>query len=100
MQVKLLMSWDIIPEREQEYFEFVVREFVPGITRLGLTPTESWYAVYGDCPQILTAGVTDDLPTMQRILESEEWARLQAKLQKLVTNYKQKVIRATGGFQL
>ena len=35
MPVKLLMSWDIAPEHEQEYFEFVVREFIPGVQRMG-----------------------------------------------------------------
>ena len=34
MSVKLLMTWDIAPEREQDYFEFLVREFIPGIQRL------------------------------------------------------------------
>ena len=38
MAVKMLMTWDIIPGREQEYFEFVVRDFIPGVQRLGLEP--------------------------------------------------------------
>jgi len=36
MPIKLLMSWDIAPEHEEEYFEFVVREFLPGVAGLGL----------------------------------------------------------------
>ena len=43
MALKLLMTWDMIPGREQEYFEFLVREFVPGLQRLGVEPTEAWY---------------------------------------------------------
>ena len=35
MKVKLLMNWDIKADRQQEYFEFVVREWVPGMQRLG-----------------------------------------------------------------
>ena len=56
---KLLMSWNIKAGVEQEYFEFVVREFVPGITKLGIQPTEAWYTVYGNRPQILTGGVAE-----------------------------------------
>jgi hypothetical protein len=63
--VKLLMSWDIIPGREQEYFEFVVREFVPGIQRLGIEPTEAWLTTYGKRPQILTGGVAEDYDRMR-----------------------------------
>ena len=45
--VKLLMSWDIKPGSESDYFEFIVREFAPGIMKLGVQPTESWYTVFG-----------------------------------------------------
>ncbi|GAB4436288.1 MAG: hypothetical protein Kow00120_03360 [Anaerolineae bacterium] len=100
MQIKLLMTWDIQQGRDQEYFEFLVREWVPGITRLGMQPTESWYTQYGDCPQIMTAGITKDLDTMRRILDSEEWSDLHSRLLQYVNNYEQKIVRATGSFQL
>ncbi len=73
MPVKLLMTWDIIPGREQEYFEFVVREFVPGIQRLGIQPTEAWYTTYGRRPQILTGAVADTVARMELALGTEEW---------------------------
>lgn len=98
--IKLLLSWDIKPGRDQEYFEFMVREFAPGVTRLGITPTEAWFAVYGDCPQILMEGVTDDVSTMKRILASDEWAELHEQLMDYVENYSQKIVRASAGFQI
>jgi len=100
MMVKLLMSWDIKPGRDSEYFEFVVREFVPGITRLGLQPTEAWFTIYGDRPQVLTGGITDDMEAMQKILDSDEWQNLHEKLLEMVTNYRQKIVRATGSLQI
>ncbi len=100
MMVKLLMSWDIKPGRDSEYFEFVVREFVPGITKLGLQPTEAWFTIYGDRPQVLTGGITEDLDAMQRILGSTEWLGLHEKLLEMVTNYRQKIVRATGSLQI
>ncbi len=98
--IKLLLSWDIKPGRDQEYFEFIVREFAPGITRLGLNPTEAWFAVYGDCPQILMEGVADDLTTMRHILASDDWTALHEKLITYVDNYTQKIVRANAGFQI
>jgi hypothetical protein len=98
--VKLLMSWDIRPGRESEYFEFVVREFAPGIMRLGIQPTEAWYTVYGNGPQILTGGVAEDLATMQEILVADEWKELLEKLMGYVTNFRAKIVEATGRFQL
>jgi hypothetical protein len=98
--VKLLMSWDIRPGRETEYFEFVVREFAPGIMKLGIRPTEAWYTVYGNGPQILTGGVAEDLGTMNQILVTEEWKELLEKLMEYVINFQQKIVAATGRFQL
>ncbi len=98
--VKLLMSWDIKAGREEPYFEFVVREFAPGLMRLGLQPTEAWYTVYGKGAQILTGAVSDDIESMRRILNGEDWRKLREQLLEYVTNFHQKVISASGRFQL
>ena len=94
------MTWDIIPGKEQEYFEFVVREFVPGMQKLGIQPTEAWYTTYGSRPQILTGGVAKDLGTMRELLDTEEWEQLRDRLMDYVTNFDWKVVRAKGGFQM
>lgn len=98
--MKLLMTWDIIPGKEQEYFEFVVREFVPGIQGLGIQPTEAWYTTYGEHPQILTGGTTKDLDAMEDLLESEQWDSLKDRLLEFVTNFEWKVVTASSGFQM
>jgi hypothetical protein len=98
--VKLLMEWDIKSGQEQAYFEFVVQDFAPGLMRLGLQPTEAWYTVYGNGPQILTGAVTGDLDTMRRILLSDDWNQLRDRLTQYVGNFTQKVIQAGGRFQL
>lgn len=100
MALKLLMTWDMVPGREQEYFEFLVREFVPGLQRLGVQPTEAWYTTYGDGPQMLAGFVAENHEVMQEALETQEWESLKAKLFDYVTNFNSKVVRATGGFQL
>jgi len=98
--MKLLMSWNIRTGHEAEYFEFVVKEFAPGLMRLGLQPTEAWYTVYGDCPQILTGSVAEDVRTIQHVVNGDEWHELMGKLGEYVTHYQQKIVQATGGFQL
>lgn len=98
--VKLILSWDIKPDLEQEYFEFVVREFVPGITKMGIQPTDAWYTLYGDCSQILTAGVAKDTVSVRKILNSAEWNKLEDKLLDFVDNLERKVVPARQGFQL
>jgi hypothetical protein len=99
MPVKLLMTWDITPEREQEYFEFVIGEFIPGVQRMGLDPIEAWATIYGEYPQIQVAMLSPDVSNVQRILNSGEWARLREQLFGYVKNYSQKLIPAKRGFQ-
>lgn len=99
MTVKLLMSWDIAQDHEQEYFEFVIGEWIPGIQRMGLEPTEAWATIYGEYPQIQVALLAPDLPEAQRVLNSLDWTQLRDQLFRFVKNYSYKVVPAKGGFQ-
>ena len=99
MAYKLLMTWDILPEREQEYFEFVVREFIPGVQRLGFEVTDAWATIFGSRPQIMVGATLPSLIRIQRTIQSEDWQRLSSKLQDYVQNFNQKVVEAQGGFQ-
>jgi predicted Ser/Thr protein kinase len=100
MATKLLMRWDIQPEQEAEYSDFVANEFIPRINKLGLVEIQAWYTVYGDCEQILVSGVTQTVEQMNYILGSDEWDRLRGRLDELVDNFNIKVVAATAGFQI
>jgi len=99
MAVKLIMTWDIAAEHEQEYFEFVVREFIPGVQRMGLELSDAWATVYGNQPQILVGAVLPSASKAKQILDSKEWRGLFNQLQDFVINYSQKLVEAHGGFQ-
>ena len=98
--VKLIMSWDILPGREQEYFEFVVREWVPGIQRLGLEPTDAWFTMYGNHPQIIAGAEINDRQDLNILLDSTEWLALTERLLNFVTAFSYKVVPARKGFQM
>lgn len=94
------MSWDIRPGQEEAYFDFVVSEFAPRLAELGIQLTEAWYTAYGNGPQILAGGVAEDIETMVKILESEEWEELKGELLSYVTDFRQKLVSASNHFQL
>jgi hypothetical protein len=98
--VKLLMTWDILPGREQEYFEFVVRDFIPGLQRLGLEPSDAWFTMYGEKPQIMTSAQMPSLGALTQVLESQEWADLSKLLMDYVEDFNYKIIPARTGFQM
>lgn len=100
MTVKLLMSWDILPNREQEYFEFVISDFIPEIKQLGIRPVNVWYTMYGDQPQIMVAAKTQSQASLNVAMASKEWQHLLDSLLQFVENFSYKVIPAKTGFQL
>jgi hypothetical protein len=99
MAGKLIMTWDIAPEKEQEYFEFVVREFLPDVQRFGFTLSDAWVTVYGDRPQIMVSAVMPSIKKVEQAMESEKWQSLIDKLLGFVTNFQAKIVRSKGGFQ-
>jgi len=97
---KLLMSWDLKPEKQAEYVEFLTQEFAPALMKMGIRPTDVWYAVYGPSPRVRAGGAAEDLETLERILVSTEWQRLEENLLTYVTNLHRKIVIASGGFQI
>jgi len=100
MTVKLLLTWDILPNLEQEYFEFVISDFLPEIKELGIRPADVWYTMYGDQPQIMIAAKTQSQASLNVVMASKEWQLLLEKLSGFVKNFSYKVIPAQTGFQL
>ena len=100
MAVKLLMTWDILPGREQEYFEFVVRDFLPGLQRLGMEVSDAWFTMYGEQPQIMAAAQMPSMSALQRVMDSSNWQTLSQQLMEFVENFNYKVVQARNGFQM
>ena len=100
MAVKILMTWDILPGREQEYFEFVVRDWIPGIQRMGMEPSDAWFTMYGGQPQILAAAQMPTINAVQNILDSNDWKELTTRLLDYVENFEFKIVQARSGFQM
>jgi hypothetical protein len=99
VSAKLILTWNINPEHEQEYFEFVVREFLPEVQKLGFKLTDAWVTVYGDRPQILVGAILPTLKKVKQITNSEKWTFLVNNLLDFVTDYQEKIVPASAGFQ-
>jgi len=100
--VKLIMQWNIQYGRDQEYFEFVMSEWFPTMTRIGLRVLGAWFSIYvrdPSQPRIMAEAYAPDLPTMRNILRSKEWEQLHARLMDYVEDYRQKVVYVNGDFQ-
>jgi hypothetical protein len=97
--VKMLLTFDPLPGRREEYFHYMLGEFVPALESLGLTMAETWHTAYGDYPLRLTAFVAADASTMDTVIGSDAFAGLEARLQDFVENYHRRVVPADRRFQ-
>lgn len=98
--LKLLISYNIIPELTQEYYEFVLGRYVPTMQSLGLEMSEAWHTAYGDYPNRLIAFVARDPETMRDLLKDGVWDELNEKLQEYVTDFQYKIVPYEVGFQI
>jgi hypothetical protein len=98
--IKFILTWDITPEHEQEYFEFVIRDYIPGIQRLGCELTDAWATVFGARPQITVSILMPNAKKARQLLNSEDWTALTNRLRDYIQNYALKVVYAGSGLQL
>ncbi len=98
--VKLLMTWDILPGREEDYFEFHIRKFIPALESLGVALSEAWLTVYGEQPRLMAEAKLPNLKSARKMLVSKAWGELGNQMDELVENFSFKVINAQNGFQL
>ena len=98
--MKLILTYDVISETTQEYFQFVMGQYVPSMQTMGLQIFEAWQTVYGDAPSRLITFVSEDKATMMGLLRDERWETLNDQLEQFVTNFSYKVIPYREAFQL
>ena len=94
------MSWDILPGREEDYFEFHIQKFVPALEGLGVALSEAWLTIYGERPRLLAEAVIPNLSSAKRVLDSPAWDNLGFEMQEMVENFDYKVVNARSGFQI
>lgn len=99
MAVKVVMTWDLKRGNEQEYFEFVVSEYLPKVNQLGLVLTDAWLTAYGERPAMLVGGVLPTVTKARHLLRSTGWLDLENELLDFVEDYDVKVFDLKGGFQ-
>jgi hypothetical protein len=95
----MLISYDVVPELQQAYYEFVLGEMIPSAQTLGLVLSEAWHTAYGDYPIRLNGFVARSKQDLDRILATTDWQQLEEKLKRFVTDYQRKTVTYRDGFQ-
>ncbi len=96
---KLMLSYNIPPERQDVYLRFMLSQFIPALQNIGLMNIGVWHTAYGNYPIRLIVFVAEDESTLERAMESDIWKKMEGELQPLVTDYARRLAPYEAGFQ-
>jgi len=86
--LKVLISYDMLPGKEQECQEYFVNKLAPGLTKIGFRISDVLYTMWGESPQILSGGLVDDMPEAKKIFLSPPWTKLVDGIEPLTENFR------------
>jgi hypothetical protein len=89
----IFFYWDIKPEKDREYMDFIFNDYLPSMARLGVNVTDGWLKIAGDGPQIMALGESDDYPTARQAMDSREFRAIEGRLLNYVENYSKRVAK-------
>ncbi len=90
------MEWDLPPEREDDYFDFVKRIFIPQCNEMGLESVGGFYVEVGRGPAIVSVNRADSLEQLVAATNSRQFKDLLEELKDIVVNYRSTIMRSTG----
>jgi hypothetical protein len=96
MQVLFNPEWDILPDHEDEYSEFVAQRFIPQCNDMGLCSVGGYYVEAGPGPRIISVKRAESMEQLGQIISSSRFRDLIFELKEHVTNYRSKILRPTG----
>ena len=88
--------WDIIPGKEEEYTQFAINHYIPTMKKIGINPVGGFHVVVGEGPRVISVGTMDSLQKLQNALETEEYEKVTAQIQRYVSNYFSRILKPTG----
>lgn len=91
--VKLLLTYDILPDVQETYFQFILGEMIPALQALGLHMAGAWHTAYGDYPVRLVEFIAEDRAALDSVLQSPTWEQMESRLLEYVVNYTKKIVR-------
>lgn len=99
---KLILFYNIKPEKQEQYYRYVLSTFIPAIQKMGVYMYMAWHVAYGqdDYPMRKIEFVTESSEVLQQLFRSDEWDTLETKLQNYISDYQRKVVPYRNGFQL
>ena len=98
-QYKLIVTYDVLPSNQENYFQFIMGELLPAMQEMGVYMTEAWHTAYGDYPLRMATFVAEDYDTIVEMLDSDRWQELERRFKIYIRNYSLVILPYRHGFQ-
>jgi hypothetical protein len=96
MQVLFNPEWDILPDREDAYSDFVAERFIPECNEMGLCSVGGYYVEAGPGPRIISVKRAESMDVLATAISSTRFRDLVFELKEYVANYRSKILQPTG----
>jgi hypothetical protein len=96
MSVLFTQYWDVMPDRFEEYSNFVTSEYNPSLEKLGIKLLGGFYVAVGQGPRIIAVATVDEQDYLRKILATEEYRLITEKLLQVVWKYAAKLYVSSG----
>ncbi len=97
---KLILFYNIRPDKQAQYYRYMLSSFVPAIQELGVYMHMVWHVAYGDYPMRKLEFVTENAEVLRQLFLSDEWDELESRLMRYVEGYERKIVYFRNGFQV
>lgn len=96
MPVKFNQYWTVNFDKIREYEKFIIRNYIPGINKLGIHVVAGWTVLIGGYSENILEGISNDLELLENALRNKKYRELNDELQDYIKKYKTKVLVSTG----
>lgn len=100
MIVLFSQHWDVDPNKESEYSNFIMTSYMKSMERLNLLMIGGYYVAVGAGPRIIGVCAAQSLNHLDAALSSEEYQDITSQLMLYVSNYYSRVLAPTGRVEM
>jgi len=96
MSVKFNQYWGIVYAKTDDYAQFLLKDYIPGLNELGIHTVAGWLILVGGYSEIMLEGVSSDLSLIEKAITTPKFRDLNDQLLNYVKDYKTKILAPTG----
>ena len=96
---RLILSYDVQPDRFQQYYLYIRGEFVPTLQKLGLHMIFAWQVHGEGQPGRQIEFICESGEILCQALQNERFQHAEERLKSYTTQYQRKVVRFKNRFQ-